>query len=407
MNPTEVTPEEELEHARAALFQAQKLQALGELTGGIAHDFNNLMTVIRGAADMLGRPELKPERRERYLQAITDTADRATTLVSHLLTFGRRQPLRPEVLDLNHRIAEIADLLDRTLGETITVELDLAPDLWRAQLDAAQLETALLNAAFNARDAMPDGGTIRIATANEPAAGTDPGMIRVVVSDTGVGMTADIVQRVFEPFFTSKPVGKGTGLGLSQVHGFAAQAGGRADIVSAPGQGTTLSLFLPRTQKLPRVEDGTASAPESYASLRVLLVEDSLPVREIAASMLEDMGHDVIAASSAEEAIALMGGESVDLLMTDVVMPGRSGISLARWARKRHPFLPVVLASGYSEEIINGVAAEFELLRKPFNGKSMAAAISAACAGMERKRHRAAPIALGYVTDRAVAEGAR
>jgi CheY-like chemotaxis protein len=174
-----------------------------------------------------------------------------------------------------------------------------------------------------------------------------------------------------------------------------------------PGQGTTLSLFLPRTQKLPRVEDCTATAPESYASLRVLLVEDSLPVREIAASMLEDMGHEVIAACSAEEAIALMGGEDVDLLMTDVVMPGRSGISLARWARKRHPFLPVVLASGYSEEIINGVAAEFELLRKPFNGKSMAAAISAACAGMERKRQRAAPIALGDVTGRAVAEGAR
>jgi CheY-like chemotaxis protein len=407
MKPTEVAPEEELEHARAALFQAQKLQALGELTGGIAHDFNNLMTVIRGAADMLGRPELKPERRERYLQAITDTADRATTLVSHLLTFGRRQPLRPEVLDLNHRIEEVADLLDRTLGETITVELDLAPDLWRAQLDAAQLETALLNAAFNARDAMPDGGTIRIATVNVPAAGTDPDMVRVAVSDTGVGMTADIVRRVFEPFFTSKPVGKGTGLGLSQVHGFAAQAGGRADIVSAPGRGTTLSLFLPRTQKLPRVEDCTATAPESYASLRVLLVEDSLPVREIAASMLEDMGHEVIAASSAEEAIALMGGESVDLLMTDVVMPGRSGISLARWARKRHPFLPVVLASGYSEEIINGVAAEFELLRKPFNGKSMAAAISAACAGMERKRHRAAPITLGDVADRAVAQGAK
>jgi CheY-like chemotaxis protein len=407
MKPTEVTPEEELEHARAALFQAQKLQALGELTGGIAHDFNNLMTVIRGAADMLGRPELKPERRERYLQAITDTADRATTLVSHLLTFGRRQPLRPEVLDLNHRIEEVADLLDRTLGETITVELDLAPDLWRAQLDAAQLETALLNAAFNARDAMPDGGTIRIATVNVPAARTDPGMVRVAVSDTGVGMTADIVRRVFEPFFTSKPVGKGTGLGLSQVHGFAAQAGGRADIVSAPGRGTTLSLFLPRTQKLPRVEDCTATAPESYASLRVLLVEDSLPVREIAASMLEDMGHEVIAACSAEEAIALMGGEDVGLLMTDVVMPGRSGISLARWARKRHPFLPVVLASGYSEEIINGVAAEFELLRKPFNGKSMAAAISAACAGMERKRQRAAPIALGDVTGRAVAEGAR
>jgi CheY-like chemotaxis protein len=407
MKPTEVTPEEELEHARAALFQAQKLQALGELTGGIAHDFNNLMTVIRGAADMLGRPELKPERRERYLQAITDTADRATTLVSHLLTFGRRQPLRPEVLDLSHRIEEVADLLDRTLGETITVELDLAPDLWRAQLDAAQLETALLNAAFNARDAMPDGGTIRIATVNVPAAGTDPDMVRVAVSDTGVGMTADIVRRVFEPFFTSKPVGKGTGLGLSQVHGFAAQAGGRADIVSAPGRGTTLSLFLPRTQKLPRVEDCTATAPESYTSLRVLLVEDSLPVREIAASMLEDMGHEVIAASSAEEAIALMGGENVDLLMTDVVMPGRSGISLARWARKRHPFLPVVLASGYSEEIINGVAAEFELLRKPFNGKSMAAAISAACAGMERKRHRAAPITLGDVADRAVAQGAK
>lgn len=398
----------EVEHARDALFQAQKLQALGELTGGIAHDFNNLMTVIRGAAEMLARPELKPERRERYLQAITETADRATTLVSHLLAFSRRQPLRPEVLDLNARIESIADILDRTLGEKFAVELNLAPELWLTELDSTQLETALLNAAFNARDAMVDGGVIRISTANMPATGAEPDMIRLALSDSGMGMASDILERVFEPFFTSKPVGKGTGLGLSQVHGFAAQAGGRAEIASEPGSGTTLSLFLPRTHKLPRPEECTPPAPQQEAGLRVLLVEDDPPVRDIAVSMLEDMGFEVIAASSAEEAMALLETETIGLLMTDVVMPGRSGISLARWVRKRQPLLPVLLASGYSEEIVDGVAAEFEFLRKPFNWTSMAAAIAAACANM-RNASPAAPDRSGssaQMAEKAVSSGA-
>ena len=374
----------EVEQARAALFQAQKLQALGELTGGIAHDFNNLMTVIRGAADMLGRPEIKPERRERYLQAIIETADRATTLVSHLLAFGRRQPLRLEVLDLNSRIEAVVNILDRTLGEMIAVELDLAPDLWRAELDATQFETALLNAAFNARDAMPDGGTIRISTANVPASGANPDMIRVALTDEGTGMTPDILERVFEPFFTNKPVGKGTGLGLSQIHGFAAQAGGRAEMVSTPGQGSTLSLFLPRTDKLPQRADRVVPAPPQEAGLRVLLVEDDPPVREIAASMLEDMGCEVVTACSAEEAMALLDTEAIGLVMTDIVMPGRSGINLARWVRRRHANIPVLLASGYSEEIIDGAASEFELLRKPFDCRSLAAAVAAACAGTSK-----------------------
>ena len=366
----------ELEEARAALFQAQKLQALGELTGGIAHDFNNLMTVIRGSAELLRRGEINEQKRARYLDAIIETADRAATLTSHLLAFGRRQALKPEAVDLNIRMDASAELLSRTLGAGIEVKLDLEPSLWITEVDATQLETALLNAAINARDAMPDGGELTISTRNMPSEKGD--MVCLALSDTGVGMPEEILNRAFEPFFTTKAVGKGTGLGLSQIHGFAAQSGGRAEIKSAPGAGTTIRIFLPRSDKPPAAAAETELVLRSGEGRIVLLVEDNEQVREFADNLLRDLHYEVIGAGSADEALEVIGRERIDILFSDVVMPGRSGIELARLAREELPHLPVLLATGYSEEVTGGGAAKFAILRKPYGAEALAAALSAA-----------------------------
>lgn len=372
---------QELEEARAALFQSQKLQALGELTGGIAHDFNNLMTVIRGSAELLTRDNLPEEKRRRYLEAILETSDRASTLTDHLLAFGRRQPLKPEVIDLNVRIDALGEVLSRTLGAKIEVRLELAPTLWRVEVDSAQLETALLNAAFNARDAMTEGGTITLATRNVPA-GENGKMggdyVCVAVCDTGEGMSPEIRDRVFEPFFTTKGVGKGTGLGLSQIHGFAAQSGGRAEIDSEMGAGTTLRLFLPRSDKSTSGMDDEGSAHPTPSGTRVLLVEDNDQVREFAEALLEHLQCEVVSVDSAESALDMLKREKVDLVFSDIVMPGKSGIELAKIVRDLHPDLPILLASGYSEEILAGAAADFEIMRKPYTVASLGEAIARA-----------------------------
>jgi PAS domain S-box-containing protein len=366
----------ELEEARAAIFQSQKLQALGELTGGVAHDFNNLMTVIRGSADLLTRPGLSEEKRARYLKAIIDTADRAATLTSHLLAFGRRQALKPEVADLNVRLDAFAEMVGRTLGGQFDVELDLAPSLPPVEVDLAQLETALLNAAFNARDAMPEGGRLTLATRH--VAGADGGEVLVEIADTGTGMSEEVRDRAFEPFFTTKPVGEGTGLGLSQIHGFAAQAGGRAEIRSTPGEGTAIRLFLPATDKPFGRSADPAKVTQPRRDLRVLLVEDNDHVREFAHHLLDELGYRVLSAGSADEALELLQRESVDVLFSDVVMPGLSGLELARLARKTHPSLPVLLASGYSEEIVGSAGTEFEIARKPYDAGMLEAALGRA-----------------------------
>ncbi|HEX4737603.1 MAG TPA: PAS domain S-box protein [Allosphingosinicella sp.] len=366
--------QEELEETRAALFQSQKLQALGELTGGIAHDFNNLMTVIRGSADLLRRGNLSDDKRKRYIEAIIETADRASTLTSHLLAFGRRQALKPEVVDVNIRLDAFGEVLSRTLGGGIEVRLDLAPSLWPVEVDTTQLETALLNAAFNARDAMPEGGRITISTANREAADGD--MVCIAISDTGEGMTEDVLSRAFEPFYTTKPVGKGTGLGLSQIHGFAAQSGGRAEIDSAPGAGTTIRLLLPRTGKTAVEARPAREAPAARAGATILVVEDNDHVRDFAMSLLDELGYRVLAAESAEEALVLIErGEPIDVVFTDVVMPGLNGVDLAKIAREKRPDLPVLLASGYSEEIVAGAGASFDFLRKPYDAGSLDEAI--------------------------------
>jgi PAS domain S-box-containing protein len=382
--------QEELEQTRAALFQAQKLQALGELTGGIAHDFNNLMTVIRGSAELLKRGNLAEERRERYLDAIVETAERAATLTSHLLAFGRRQPLKPEVIDLNLRLDAFGEVLSRTLGSRIEVKLDLAPGLWLAEVDSAQLETALLNAAFNARDAMPEGGSITLATRNATGVDEMGDAVCVEVRDTGPGMDRETAERAFEPFFTTKPVGKGTGLGLSQIHGFAAQTGGKAEIDTAPGKGTTIRLLLPRATSalVPPAEKGPV--PEGREDAHILVVEDNEHVLEFAAQLLGDLGYRVATAACADEALELLEREQVDLLFSDVVMPGMSGVELARVAQSRSPGLPVLLASGYSEEMVGGGASEFDFIRKPYDPELLRKTIAGVLAAADAKRSESA-----------------
>ena len=365
--------QEELEDARLSLFQSQKLQALGELTGGIAHDFNNLMTVIRGSADLLRRGTLSEEKRESYLDAIIDTADRATTLTSQLLAFGRRQALKPEVIDVNAKLQAFAEVVSRTLGGRIEVKLDLAPSVWPSEVDAAQLETALLNVAINARDAMPDGGLLTISTGNLSRDGSDS--VCIALADTGTGMSEEVLNRAFEPFFTTKAIGKGTGLGLSQIHGFAAQTGGRAEIESLLGRGTTIRLLLPRSHK-----PLTAAAQQQLPVLdgggrTVLLVEDNEQVREFARTLLEDIGFTVISAGDADEALTLLETEQVDVLFSDVIMPGSSGLELARTVRAHRPELPVLLASGYSEEIVGDAGSEFHIIRKPFGADQLGVAL--------------------------------
>ena len=366
----------ELEETRAALAQAQKLQALGELTGGIAHDFNNLMTVIRGSAELLRRGDVAEDRRLKYLNAIIDTADRATMLTSHLLAFSRRQPMKPDVVDIGMRLDAFAEVIGRTFGSKIAVELDLEPGLWRAQADLTHLETALLNAAINARDAMPEGGTLGFAAANRPGVEGSSDMVEIAITDTGEGMPARVIERAFEPFFTTKPVGKGTGLGLSQIHGFAAQSGGRAEIESTPGQGTTIRILLPRTDD-PLASAGPDEARvELPAGLRVLLVEDNHQVAEFACHLLEDLGCVVKTAHSGEEAAELLAHRRPDLLFSDIVMPGMNGIELARQAQDRWPDLLVLLASGYSEDVLKGDARGYELIRKPYGRESLTEALA-------------------------------
>jgi PAS domain S-box-containing protein len=371
--------EQQLQHAQEALLQAQKLQALGELTGGIAHDFNNLMTVIGGSIDMLLKaPDLKPEKRDRYLRAIAETAARATKLTSQLLAFGRRQALQPEVLDANIRIDALGELLQRTLGSSYILELDLAYSLWRIEADPAALEAAILNAIVNARDAMPDGGCLSISTENRPDEGGD--YVCISISDEGTGIPPEELGRVFEPFYTTKPIGKGTGLGLSQIHGFAAQSGGRAEIESEVGKGTTVRLCLPRTMK-----PLSGSADETIETvlppgLKILLVEDNDQVRDFARQVLEELQCTVVEAVNAEQAFQRLADCEVDapfdLVFSDVVMPGQTGIELAEQIKGTHSDLPVLLATGYSSKLAVEIPPHVAFVRKPYRPETVAAAFA-------------------------------
>ena len=366
--------QDELEATREELLQSQKLQALGELTGGIAHDFNNLMTVIAGASDFLLKHRDLPEAKKvRYLESIIDTAARATDLTNHLLSFGRRQPISPIVVDLSARLDAFVEMIGRTLGSRIRLELDLKAKDARVEVDPTQLETALLNAAVNARDAMPAGGTLTLSTVDRQLDGQPA--VCIGVTDTGTGIPHAVLQRVFDPFFTTKEVGKGTGLGLSQIHGFAEQAGGRAEIESSEDKGTTLRLLLPRTAK-PLSEVSADERPAKLPTgLKVLLVEDNLQVRDFAAELLEDLQCDVVTANNAAEALVALTGREYDLVFTDVVMPEMSGIELADRLAELRPELPVLLATGFSENLV-GNPHRYSIVSKPYDVGSLARAFS-------------------------------
>ena len=369
--------EQELEEARIALAQSQKMQALGELAGGIAHDFNNLMTVILGSTDFLRRrPDLKEEKRQQYLDAIFETGQRAAKLTDDLLAFGRRRALRREVVEIDRVLGKFTEVLIRTLPSNIKVSLVQGAS-GRVNVDVGQLEMAVLNAAVNARDAMPGGGTLRIATSTDASA--DGEFVRVEIEDSGTGMPQRVVQRAFDPFFTTKDVGYGTGLGLSQIHGFAAQAGGRAELTSSEGQGTTVSILLPLTSEGLSEEDVLPVDQPIPAGLKVLLVEDNQHVRGFAEELLRDLGCSVKAVSDGDGALAALRQSSQDLVLTDIVMPGMSGVELADHIGRLYPKIPVVLATGYSDEITER-RPDLPVLLKPYAARDVSQALSQALA---------------------------
>jgi PAS domain S-box-containing protein len=371
------------EEAQAALIQAQRMEAFGQLTGGIAHDFNNLLTIVLGNLERL-EPALAGKEERDQLQRAADAAQMGARLTGRLLSFARRRPLAPSVLNVNDLVLGIAELLKRSLGEQITLTTVLAGNLWPTKADASEVENAVLNLAINARDAMPEGGKLVIETANGTgAAPATPGdFVRISVSDTGVGMSPEILQRAFEPFFSTKE-GRGTGLGLSTIYGFAKQSGGYVTIESEAGSGTTVNLFLPRERGAEAEvrNELDAAVPLSENAETVLVVEDDPRVRELSLQRVEGLGYVVLEAPNAAAAIALLEREPVDLLFSDIGLgPGLSGFELARWVRKNRPGTRVLLTTGHA----SGAAAEentrdgFQILNKPYNRLQLAVALQEA-----------------------------
>lgn len=363
-----------------ALRQSQKLEAVGQLTGGVAHDFNNLLTVIKSSAELLGRPTLTDEKRVRYIAAISDTVDRATRLTSQLLTFARRQALDPKIFDVAERVESISDMLRTIVGSRIAIESETACEgACLVEADVSQFETALVNMAVNARDAMNGEGRLTIRLESHDTvpqirghAGVEGQFIAVRISDTGTGIPADTLEQIFEPFFTTKQVGKGTGLGLSQAYGFAKQSGGDIDVVSELGVGTAFILYLPRAtdETLPRASHSKPVSGQAAGGdgRRVLVVEDNVDVGTFSTQLLDDLGYQTVWAANAAEALTILAEQpdGFDVVFTDVVMPGLSGVELGLTIRRDYPDLPVVLTSGYSHVLAEEGRNGFELLRKPY-----------------------------------------
>jgi CheY-like chemotaxis protein/two-component sensor histidine kinase len=357
------------------------MEAMGQLTGGVAHDFNNLLTPIMGSLDLIHRKASLTDRETRLVEGALQSAERAKTLVQRLLAFARRQPLQSGAVDLGELVRGMSDLVDSTSGPHIRVRLDLAEGLPPALADANQLEMAILNLCVNARDAMPDGGTITIAAsagiASPDETSIDPGFVTLSVIDTGTGMDEETLRRAVEPFYSTKGIGKGTGLGLSMVHGLASQLGGSMHISSEVGLGTRIDLVLPISAAPDLAASPTEIAQGSAMPAmrgRALLVDDEPVVRMATADMLENLGYETIEVSAAAEAEQrLAGGEPFDLVVTDHLMPGMSGADLAFVIRERWPHIPVLIVSGYAE--VEGISADLPRLTKPFREAELAEAI--------------------------------
>jgi signal transduction histidine kinase/ActR/RegA family two-component response regulator len=367
------------------LRQAQKIEAIGQLTGGVAHDFNNLLMVIAGGLDML-ESAIDPARRARVLAGMRQAAQRGASLTRQLLAFSRRQPLAPEPVDLARQIGDMSELLHRSLRGDVEVELDFEPGLWPTAVDPGELELVILNLAVNARDAMAEGGTITIRARNAPGVDGGGDFVELAVVDTGAGIPPELQERVFDPFFTTKDVGKGSGLGLAQVHGFAGQSGGSVRIESAPGAGTKVILLLPRSgapaaaRERPPLADRDAGARRAPSG-SVLLVEDDDEVATLVAEMLEQLGYAVTRAGSAKAALgAIANDRQVDVVFSDVMMPGgMNGVELVRELRRRRPDVPVLLTSGYADAVRRDAdAAGVMILPKPYQITDLAAALAAA-----------------------------
>jgi len=340
------------------LFQAQKMEAVGQLTGGIAHDFNNMLTVVIGNLDALARALRGTGRNFGRAEMALTGALSCAELTRRLLAFARRQPLQPSPVHLGQMCRNVAKLLGRTLGERICIDIKGEPNLWPVLADPAQVESSLINLAVNARDAMTEGGTLTIETSNVSAHGEDAEVpagdfVLLSVTDTGVGMTAEVLERAVEPFFTTKNLGHGTGLGLSMVYGFVKQSGGHVKIESAPNRGTRVKLYLPRSEVLVQLPADVASDTEAAAisgrDRTILLVEDDAGVRAVTAAMLKELQFTVIEADNGSHALDIVDRQpDIDLLFTDIVMPGMNGFELGRRARERRPQLPVLYATGYT-----------------------------------------------------------
>jgi signal transduction histidine kinase len=373
--------EAELAHAQDALRQSQKMDAMGQLTGGVAHDFNNLLTPIIGSLDMLQRKGLGDARTRRMIDGALQSAERAKTLVQRLLAFARRQPLQPQPVDVASLVRDMENLLTSTLGPRIKIAIDAEPNLPAAIADANQIEMALLNLAVNARDAMPEGGTLTITLATEHLTkvhGSElrPGTyLRICVHDTGVGMDEATRLQATEPFFSTKGIGRGTGLGLSMVHGLAAQLGGSLTIESEVGAGTTIKIWLPLAEVDDLSTTPPTDPPAAPGSGTVLLVDDEGLVRSSTSEMLADLGYRVVEAESGEDALRKLDEEiRVDFLVTDHLMPGMTGTQLAAEARRKQPGLAVLIISGYAES--DGIDPGLSRLTKPFRQAELASRIA-------------------------------
>jgi PAS domain S-box-containing protein len=384
--------EVELSAAQEALRQSQKMEVIGQLTGGIAHDFNNLLTGILGSLDLVRRRMAanKPDDIPRFMDAASTSALRAAALTHRLLAFARRQSLDSRPNDINRLVGGMEDLLDRTLGERIELRFIFAPNLWTAFTDANQLENALLNLAINARDAMPDGGRLTIETVNvrldeaysSSYEDVQPGDYVVVsVSDTGIGMSREVLAKAIDPFFTTKPIGEGTGLGLSVIYGFAKQSRGHLRIYSELGHGTTVKLYLPRAlQNAVNLDTSTADTPRGRGEI-ILVVEDDATVRSIISDALKDLGYNVLLAADARPAITLLQSDQpIDLLVSDVVLPHVNGRKLVEMARTLRPNLRVLFVSGYAENATfrgDFLDSGMDMLTKPFALDALGAKVHA------------------------------
>jgi signal transduction histidine kinase len=380
------------EIAEAQLRQMHKMESIGQLTGGIAHDFNNMLAIVIGSLDLAKRRLSRDrEKAEACIDNAMQGAERAAQLTSRLLAFSRQQPLAPVAIDANRLVGGMSELLRRTIGESVRFETVLAGGLWPAFIDASQLENALVNLCVNARDAMPDGGRLTIETSNthldeayaadhnEVAAGQ---YVMVSVTDTGCGMPADVIDRAFDPFYTTKEVGSGTGLGLSQVYGFVKQSGGHVKIYSEPGVGTTVKLYLPRhfgVAEVPGAAADHAELPRANGYETVLVVEDEERVRLVSVDSLRELGYTVFHADGPRQALAMLGEmQRVDLLFTDVIMPDMNGRKLAEAARLERPDLKVLYTTGYTKNAIvhNGMLDhDVAFLPKPFTIAQLAAKV--------------------------------